>query len=133
MGQTVIMGRKTFEGIGKTLTGRENFVLTHSPRNDGEHLRFFSSLDDALKSVRTQKAFVIGGAELYRQTMDRIDGIYLSRIHQEYEGDTYYPEIPNHFVEKERKTLQQDPIVEVIVLENSKRIQPFGGHKAPPE
>jgi len=114
---TVIMGRKTFESIGKPLPGRENFVLTHSTRKSEGHLKFFSSLDEALRSVATEKVFVIGGAEVFAETLARLDGIYLTRIHQKYEGDTFYPEIPSRFVEKEKKILQENPKIEFIYLE----------------
>lgn len=120
-GQTVIMGRKTFESIGKPLPGRENFVLTHNPKRNEEHLRFFTNWDEAMKHVMTPKAFIIGGAGVYRQTLDKIDGIYLTKIYARYEGDAYYPKIPDQFVEKEKKTLQENPEIELIYLENTGR------------
>ncbi len=142
MGSTVIMGRKTFESIGKPLPGRENFILSrHTPHpnplpkgerggnaeislapgggeggGEGE-IRYFSSIEEAVKSVRTPQAFIIGGAEIFRQTLDKIDGIYLTRIHAKYEGDTFYPEIPTDFSEKEKKLLQENPKIEFILLE----------------
>ena len=119
MGSTVMMGRKTFESIGKFLPGRENFVLSRSKASSsGENLYFFNSIKEALKNIRTPQAFVIGGAELFRQTMEQIKGIYLTRIHQKYEGDVFYPEIPNGFIEKEKRILQDNPKIEFIYLEN---------------
>lgn len=122
VGQTVMMGRRTFESIGsKPLPGRENFILTHLPREGGGPLKFFGSVDEALSQVKTAKAFIIGGARLFRETLERIDGIYLTRIHQEYDGDAYYPKIPERFVEKEKRTLQENPKIEFIYLENTER------------
>lgn len=121
MGHTVLMGRKTFESIGKPLPGRENFVLTHSPKEEGERLHFFHSLEEALSHVKTEKAFIIGGGRLFQQTMNRIDGIFLTRIHAAYEGDTFYPPTPDFFKEKEKKLLQENPKIEFIYLENTSR------------
>ncbi len=120
MGSTIIMGRKTYESIGKPLPGRENFVLSRSVQASGEdHLRFFDSLQDALKAVKTPKAFIIGGEQLFIQTMDKVDGIYLTRIHRDYTGDVFYPEIPLHeFKQTETKILKNsDPQIDIILYD----------------
>ena len=121
-GQTVIMGLKTFESLGcKALPGRTNFILDHTGAKPYPGQTFFSTVDEALKNVRTEHAFIIGGAQLYRTTIDRVDGIYLTRIHADYEGDVYYPEIPLFFIEKKRLLLQEDPKLEVIYYESTKK------------
>ena len=125
-GSTVIMGRKTFESIGKQpLPNRQNFVLSHSRATSpsATNLKFFNSLEDALMEVKTPAAFIAGGADLYRQTINLVDGIYLTRISGTYKGDARYPEIPAHFSEKkgERKILQENPKVEAFFYENTKR------------
>jgi len=118
-GQTVIMGLKTFESLGcKALPGRENFILDRSGNKPYPNQKIFSALDEALKQVRTAKAFIIGGAELYRTTVDLVDGIFLTRIHADFDGDVYYPEIPPTFVERSREKLQEDPLLEVVFYEN---------------
>lgn len=120
-GQTVIMGIKTFESLGcKALPNRENFILDRSGNKPYPDQKFFTSLDDALQNVQTENAFIIGGAELYRTSIDRADGIYLTRIHADYEGDVLYPEIPECFIEKSREKLQDDPLLEVIYYEKKK-------------
>ena len=94
LGSSILMGRKTFESIGnRPLAGRENFVLTRSkaPAANAENLKFFDSLESALKEIKTEKAFIIGGEDLYRQTMDKIDGVYLTLVKEKYVGDAYYP------------------------------------------
>ena len=126
MGSTLLMGRKTFESIGgRPLTGRENFVLTHSkpPAPEAENLKFFDSFESALKGVKTEKAFIIGGAKIFRQTMNQIDGIFLTRIHETYEGDAFYPPIPAHFEEREREVSQDNSEIEFIYLENTKKVR----------
>ncbi len=129
-GNTVIMGRKTFESIGKPLPNRENFVLSRNLKpphlnplppggrgKEKENLLFFSSFEEAAKNIKTGNAYIIGGAEIFRQTMDGIDGIYLTQIGADYEGDAFYPEISTHFKEKSRTSLQDNPKVEVIFYE----------------
>jgi dihydrofolate reductase len=121
-GQTVIMGLKTFESLGcKALPGRVNLILDRSGQKPYEGQAFFASLDEALKNVKTEHAFIIGGAELYRTTIDLVDAIYLTRIHADYEGDVLYPEIPLFFEEKKRLKLQDDPFLEVIYYESTKK------------
>ncbi len=120
MGQTVLMGLNTFRSLPKLLPGRENFVLnwTTDGFKDAEHLKYFDSIERALAAVKTKHCFVIGGASLYKQTLEMVDGIYLTFIHQDFEGDAYYPEIPTSFVERSRKKLQDNPLLEVIFYEN---------------
>ena len=117
LGGTLIMGRKTFESIGRPLPGRENFVLSRTPGNESAGVRFFESLEKALKSVRTERCFIIGGGDLFRQTLDRIDGIYLTRIGASYDGDVHYPAVLSRFREVSRTRLQDDPPVDFMVLE----------------
>jgi len=119
VGSTVIMGRKTFEGIGKALPHRENFVLSRAVHDAPEGVSYFDSLDKALKSVKTDKAFVIGGADVYAQSLSKVNGVFMTYIDADYEGDVTYPEIPSSFDEKSRRTLSQDPLLEVIYYENT--------------
>lgn len=123
-GSTMIMGRRTYESIGKPLPYRENFVLSRDPCLPKRGLKttqtlpqFFPSLEDAIQHVRTEKAFIMGGQNLYQQTLDQIDGIYLTRIHADFEGDAFYPEIPPAFKEISRTPLQENPKIEVMVYE----------------
>ena len=117
LGSTVLMGRRTFDSIGKPLVDRENFVLSHSPKTNQPGMRFFDSLEEAFRQVKTQNCFVIGGGSLYRQTLDRIDGIYLTKIDRSYLGDSTYPEIPSFFQEVRRSKLQDDPLLEAITYQ----------------
>lgn len=130
-GSTLIMGRKTYESIGKPLPNRENFVLSRSlwTKQNGAGaavmesvgVHCFDSLESAFSHVKTSNAFVIGGAELYRQTIDKVDGIYLTRIHADYPGDAFYPEIPTFFREVSRETFQENPKLELVFYENTKK------------
>ena len=120
MGSTLIMGRKTFESIGKKpLPGRINFVMSRTLRNSIAEVRVFSAIEEAVSHVATEKAFIMGGSELFQETINLVDGIYLTRVDGTYEGDRFYPEIPQSFEVKSRKILQQaNPKVEVIFYES---------------
>ncbi|MGM0545726.1 MAG: dihydrofolate reductase [Bacteroidota bacterium] len=92
MGKPLIMGRVVFEELGKKpLPGRENIVLSRSRTYD--HVPTFSSFGDALEHVKDEElVFLIGGGKIYEQFLNRCDKLYVTEIHEEYEGDTYFPE-----------------------------------------
>ena len=92
MDHPLIMGRVVFEELGeKPLPGRENIILSRS--RDYDHVPAFSSFDDALEYVKDEEiVFLIGGGEIYRQFLDRCDKLFVTEIHETYEGDTYFPE-----------------------------------------
>ena len=92
MGHALIMGRVVFEELGENpLPGRENIVLSRSRNYD--HVPTFSSFEDALEHVRDEEiVFLIGGGEIYGQFLDQCDKLFVTEIHQNYEGDTYFPE-----------------------------------------
>jgi glyoxylase-like metal-dependent hydrolase (beta-lactamase superfamily II)/dihydrofolate reductase len=118
-GQTILMGRKTFDSIGRPLPNRQNFVLSRKKQvSNSESVHFFESFEEAAAKVKTEKAFIIGGGEIFKQTSGKIDGIYLTQIHAGFDGDTFYPEIPASFKEKSRTLLQENPKIEVIYYES---------------
>ncbi|MEW6509763.1 MAG: dihydrofolate reductase [Bacteroidota bacterium] len=88
-GHAVLMGRRTWESLGKPLVNRRNVVLSSNAVTGAER---FARLDDALAALAGQeKVFVIGGARLYAQTLDRADELYLTLLHRPVEGDTFFP------------------------------------------
>ena len=102
---TVIMGRKTYESIGKPLPNRRNIVVTKTLMQPvGVELQVASSMEDALAKINPdEECFVIGGESLYKQTLSLIDTIYLTLVHKTVDGDTFYPEVPDNFVEAARE------------------------------
>lgn len=96
---TIIMGRKTYESIGKPLPKRRNIVVSRTMKKpEGVELELVASLDEALKLCSTdEENFIIGGAEIYAQTMNSIDRIYLTTVDRVVEGDAFYPEVPSDF------------------------------------
>lgn len=97
LGNIVIMGRRTFESIGRPLPKRTNMVISKSIREEDkvEGVLYFGSVEEALAAAQAgeEKVFIIGGANIYSQMIGRADRLYISKIHNEYEGDTFFPEI----------------------------------------
>ena len=99
MGKPVIMGRKTYESIGKPLPGRANIVITRNPNVSIEGVRVVNSLNQAMTLCESiaeidgiAEAMVIGGAEIYALAMPLADRLYLTEVHAEVEGDATFPE-----------------------------------------
>jgi len=94
-GHTLIMGRATFESIGRPLPGRRTIVLTGTPGWAHDGVEVASSISAALKSVEAGggDAFVAGGSEVYRAALDRADRLELTDVDLEPEGDTWFPEV----------------------------------------
>ena len=94
MGKPILMGRKTHESIGRPLPGRTNIVITRDNGYRAAGCVVVNSIDAALEAAGEQdEIMVIGGAEFYRQVLPRTDTIYLTRIHESFDGDTRFPEL----------------------------------------
>lgn len=91
LGKTVLMGRKTWESLGKPLEGRRNWVLSRDPAFRPEGAEVFASLEQALAAHGDGELVVIGGAELYRQALPLARTIHLTRVHARVDGDTVFP------------------------------------------
>jgi dihydrofolate reductase len=97
MGKPIIMGRKTYESLGRPLPGRMNVVVSREYVPDCNECAVAPSLDAALELARAtgaKEACVIGGAQLYAAALPRAEVLYITRVHGNVEGDTYLPEIP---------------------------------------
>lgn len=95
MGHVVVMGRKTFETIGPPLPGRSVIVVTRSRDYSPQGVTVVQSVDEALARAAEAgetEVFVAGGGEIFRLVLDRADRIYLTRIHAEFPGDTFFPD-----------------------------------------
>lgn len=91
-GHPVIMGRKTFESLGRPLPDRTNVVVSRTATAI-EGCRVAASLDEAIAMFSAdEEAFIIGGAQIYAQALDVADKIYITRVERDYEGDTSFPE-----------------------------------------
>lgn len=120
-GHIMIMGRKTFDSFnGRALPHRYHIVITrdpskHSfPSTESSPVVFVSSIEEAVEHAKPLTAkwgdevFIIGGGEIYKQAMHITDKIYLTLIHREFPGDTYYPQIDQKiFIETARRDVQE--------------------------
>ena len=97
MGQAILMGRKTWDSIGKPLPGRRNIVLSRTLDVAPEGAELIRHLDEVANLKLKTDLFVIGGAEVYRLFLDRCDEILLTYVFDSYEGDTYLPEFESDF------------------------------------
>jgi len=95
-GHTIIMGRKTYDSIGKPLPNRRNIIITRQKDLQLDGVEVVNSLDEALTLCKDEKEiFVIGGAEIYKQAISICDKIYLTRVHQNFDADAFFPELDN--------------------------------------
>ena len=93
LGHAVIMGRRTFESIGKPLAGRNNIVVTRSPDWTRAGCHAAHSLEAAVAAVHEREdAFVIGGAQIYALALPVASRLYISEIERDFEGDAFFPE-----------------------------------------
>ena len=93
MGHSLLMGRKTFESIGRPLPGRTIVVVTRQADFAPKGVQVAHSLEEALELTSGQEVFVAGGAELYRQTINDSCRLYLTLVQAQFEGDAFFPEI----------------------------------------
>jgi len=92
MGKAIVMGRKTFESIGRPLPGRTNIIITRNTGFQAEGCTVVHSIEDALDlSVKQDEIMIIGGASFYEQILPRADRIYLTLIDEKFEGDALFP------------------------------------------
>ncbi|WP_062356595.1 dihydrofolate reductase [Bacillus kwashiorkori] len=94
MGHPIVMGRKTFQSIGRPLPGRENIILTRDKHFFHEGITIFHSVEDLFTYIKNmnQEIFVIGGAELFNLFMPEVTKLYVTLIHHSFPGDVYFPE-----------------------------------------
>ena len=93
-GHYIIMGRKTFEANGRPLPNRTNIIITRDRNYKAEGCVVVNSLEDALKEAENDsEAFIIGGGVIYKMALPIVDRIYLTKINESFEGDTFFPEL----------------------------------------
>ncbi len=93
MGKPIVMGRKTYESIGRALPGRTNIVLTRSPDFNAEGVLTAHTLEQALDYVSSEdEVMIIGGSAIYELTLSRADRLYLTYVENSFEGDAWFPD-----------------------------------------
>ncbi|OUS12614.1 dihydrofolate reductase [Rhodospirillales bacterium 47_12_T64] len=116
LGKPVIMGRKTFQSIGRPLPGRLNIVITRDQSYSAEGITVCRSLEEALNVSRKEvsrlggdELMIIGGAQIYAQSIELVDRLYITEVDLEPEADTFFPETnPDQWVETFRETHDQE-------------------------
>ena len=96
-GMPILMGRKTFESIGKALPGRKSIVITRNKQWKWEGVEVVHSIEESIERANafgSKEIFVIGGAEIFTTSFPLANRIYLTRIHHHFDGDSYFPELP---------------------------------------
>ena len=110
-GHPIIMGWKTFESLGRPLPNRTNIVVTRDQNWSAENIEFETSLSKAIEAAQKidQDIYIIGGGNIYKQAMEFADVLYITEVHHEFDGDTYYPEIDSdEWEEVEREDFKKD-------------------------
>lgn len=103
----VVMGRKTYESIGKPLPNRRNIIITRQPDYQVDECEIVSSLEEALL-ITGNDCFIIGGGEIYKQSLPLANKIYLTLVNEEFEGDTQFPEIDSSWVKLSKIDFNSD-------------------------
>lgn len=95
-GMPILMGRKTFESIGKALPGRKSIVISRNSDWKHEGVEVVHSIEEAVgkaENYGVKEVFVIGGAEIFKTALPEAKRIYLTRIHHDFDGDVFFPEL----------------------------------------
>ena len=106
-GHPVVMGRKTYESIGRPLPNRRNIIITRNLEYEVEGCETVSSLEEALL-LTNNNCFIIGGGEIYKQSLEVADKIYLTLVHKDFEGDTSFPELGKEWATIDTKDFEAD-------------------------
>jgi len=94
MGKPIIMGRVTYESIGKPLPGRENIILTRRSNYLEKGITIIHSSDEALKSARdSDEVIIIGGGEIYKEFLSRVNRLYITHVDLHIDGDAFFPKV----------------------------------------
>ena len=123
MGHPILMGRKTYESIGRPLPGRRNLVITRQDDYDAPGCEVFTSLPEAIRAARETDAlpFVIGGAAIYTLALPHATHLYITEIQETVEGDTFFPVIDaSAWYETERQSSEDG----VLVFRTLERCRP---------
>ena len=120
----VIMGRKTFESLPYPLPNRLNIVVTRNASYNNDGIIVCKSIEEALSHCKNDsQPFIIGGGEIYTQTIDIADKIELTRVYKNFDGDAYFPEIPEEkFNLIKEESLLAKPILlsDILIFTNEK-------------
>jgi len=124
-GHTILMGRKTFDSIGRPLPNRQNIVMTKDENFEREGIKVINGLDEALELIKksNEDVFVIGGSKIYELFEPVANSLAITRILKDFEGDAFFPDINWNLwqIEKEEKFFDEKSKIECKLIEYSKK------------
>jgi dihydrofolate reductase len=124
-GHTILMGRKTFDSIGRPLPNRQNIVMTKDKNFEQEGIKVINDFDEALELIKesNEDIFVIGGSKIYELFEPVANSLAITRILKDFEGDAFFPDINWELwqIEKEEKFFDEKSNVECKLIEYSKK------------
>lgn len=106
-GHPIVMGRKTYESIGRPLPNRRNIIITRDNSFEVEGCEVVNSIEEALL-LTNNDCFIIGGGEIYKQTIHLSEKIYMTQVDEEFEGDTSFPELDKSWYVSKEEVFQKD-------------------------
>ena len=114
MGSPILMGRKTYESIGRPLPGRINIIISRNSSYQQDNCLVFDNIEKALATCQKyDEIFIIGGATFYEAMLAKADFLYLTQIHKTFDADTFFPEInPQQWKEVAREDITDDQSVD---------------------
>ena len=109
----MLLGRKTMEALGKPLKNRHHLVVSQSFRSEHDQISVCSSVEEGIEMAKTRgesELFIAGGGTIYKYCLDHdlVDTVYLTRVHHEFEGDTFFPELGHEWKETSREDYEAD-------------------------
>ena len=124
-GHTIIMGRKTYESIGKPLPNRRNIVVSRNLDTFYDDVEIVHSLEDAFSiSSNDEEVFIIGGSNIYEQSLNLVEYLYITEIAKAFEGDAFFPEIDKSlWTESSRETHVSSDGLEFSFVSLQKKIK----------
>jgi dihydrofolate reductase len=106
-GHPIVMGRKTYQSIGRPLPNRRNIIITRDNGYEIEGCEIVNSIEEALL-LTNNDCFIIGGGEIYKQTLNIAEQIYLTQIDEEFDGDTSFPELTASWYVSKKEDFEAD-------------------------
>ena len=124
-GHTILMGRKTFDSIGRPLPNRQNIVMTKDKNFEQEGIKVINDFDEALELIKesNEDVFVIGGSKIYELFEPVANSLAITRILKDFEGDAFFPDINWDLwqIEKEENFFDEKSNIECKLIEYSKK------------
>lgn len=106
-GHSIVMGRKTYQSIGRPLPNRRNIIITRDENYEVDGCEVVNSIEEALLLTNSD-CFIIGGGEIYKQTLHIADQIYLTQVDEDFDGDTTFPELPPSWYVSNKEDFESD-------------------------